>query len=238
MKVVQNVGYAPNPGTRRRNQMSYQTVFSPNKKKGKSVPSSPLGRGKNLSNIDPTDSSLSIQEDPEQTDTRTDQYIANCLQRMTANRWDQLASGNLVSPQVSSALDLLLKRYQSSFSTSSPSVTTSSVSDSSLTSLDPNYFTSQIPQFLHPNSVSFDYSPVTDDLRVSTAHPASNTSLDSKSKYSVYTGIDSPARALRGQGFQPTNNTGIGRKITRSLSEPWMVNIESVVNKAEAKRPE
>ena len=242
MKVVQNVGYAPSTGTRRRNQMNYQTSFSPNKKKGKNVPSSPLGRGKNLSDIDSTSSNLSIPESPEETKGDTEQNITTCLQRMAACRWEQLASGKLTSPLVASTLDLLLKRFQNTFSPSPPVVPSSSFSDSSLTSLDPNYFTSQIPQTMRLNSTSFishDSSPMPEDLSFRSGHSASNTSFDSKTKYSLYTSADGSGRALRGQGYLPTNTASIGRKITRSFSEPWMGNIENTVSKgAEAKRLE
>ena len=81
MKVVQNVGYAPNPGTRRRNQMNYQSSFSLNKKKGKNVPSSPLGRGKNLSDFDSPSSELSISEGAETSDFNKEN-IVNYLQRI------------------------------------------------------------------------------------------------------------------------------------------------------------
>ncbi|XP_022090828.1 PAB-dependent poly(A)-specific ribonuclease subunit PAN2-like [Acanthaster planci] len=44
MKVVQFIGYAPNPGTKKRNQVMYKEV-KPEKRKGKgNVPESPLGR--------------------------------------------------------------------------------------------------------------------------------------------------------------------------------------------------
>ena len=48
MKVYHNVGYAPNPGKERRNQIPY-TKASEGTSKGKSnIPESPLGRGKHI----------------------------------------------------------------------------------------------------------------------------------------------------------------------------------------------
>ena len=48
MKVVQFIGYAPNPGTKKRNQVMYKEV-KPEKRKGKgNVPESPLGRGESV----------------------------------------------------------------------------------------------------------------------------------------------------------------------------------------------
>jgi len=45
MKVYHNVGYAPNPGKERRNQMPY-LKHTDGGKKGKShIPESPIGRG-------------------------------------------------------------------------------------------------------------------------------------------------------------------------------------------------
>ena len=50
MKVYHNVGYAPNPGVLRRNQIPYM-IKAEGAAKGKSnIPESPLGRGK----IEPT----------------------------------------------------------------------------------------------------------------------------------------------------------------------------------------
>ncbi len=46
MKVVQNVGYAPNPGNRRRNQHQYKIRAQRQSRERKaSVPDSPIGRG-------------------------------------------------------------------------------------------------------------------------------------------------------------------------------------------------
>ena len=46
MKVYHNVGYAPNPGVLRRNQIPYM-IKAEGAAKGKSnIPESPLGRGK------------------------------------------------------------------------------------------------------------------------------------------------------------------------------------------------
>ena len=65
MKVVQNVGYAPNPGNRRRNQMNYRQL-SPNgdknkqRNKGSSVPDSPIGRGKTDENPHDLSASFSV----------------------------------------------------------------------------------------------------------------------------------------------------------------------------------
>ncbi|XP_077977957.1 PAN2-PAN3 deadenylation complex catalytic subunit PAN2-like [Glandiceps talaboti] len=45
MNMVQFIGYAPNPGTKRRNQVAYREVTSSGKSKsGKTVPQSPIGR--------------------------------------------------------------------------------------------------------------------------------------------------------------------------------------------------
>lgn len=47
MKVVQKVGYAPNPGIRRRNQCPYKLPGPGNSRESKnSVPDSPIGRGR------------------------------------------------------------------------------------------------------------------------------------------------------------------------------------------------
>ena len=48
MKIVQNVGYARNPGNRRRNQVIYKLEKSAQsgRDRKQSVPDSPLGRGK------------------------------------------------------------------------------------------------------------------------------------------------------------------------------------------------
>ena len=46
MRIVQFIGYAPNPGTRRRNQVPYIEVDSSvGKKSQDAVPESPIGRG-------------------------------------------------------------------------------------------------------------------------------------------------------------------------------------------------
>ena len=53
-KIVHNVGYAPNPGTRRRNQCMYKmdsegpTSHYSNERQMTTVPDSPMGRGKYL----------------------------------------------------------------------------------------------------------------------------------------------------------------------------------------------
>ena len=45
MKLVQFIGYAPNTGGRRRNQMAYKEAIGGSKKPGKDlVPESPSGR--------------------------------------------------------------------------------------------------------------------------------------------------------------------------------------------------
>ena len=47
MKVYHNVGYAPNPGRDKRNQMPYlKEKDGPNKGKS-NIPESPIGRGRN-----------------------------------------------------------------------------------------------------------------------------------------------------------------------------------------------
>ena len=242
MKVVQNVGYAPNPGTRRRNQMNYQSSFSPNKKKGKNVPSSPLGRGKNLSDFDSPSSELSISEGAETSDFNKEN-IVNCLQRIAGmSCLDQSPTMPQVSQQqVSSTLDLLLARFQNSFSPSSTTVTSGSVSDTSLTALDPNFFTSQIPAILRPNSSSFfssDTSSFSEDLRVKVNQHIANITPRYKGSHSFSHATEGAARPLRGQGFVPAVPAELGRKITRSFSDPWIVETEAGYKGTEAKRLE
>lgn len=242
MKVVQNVGYAPNLGTRRRNQMNYQSSFSPNKKKGKNVPSSPLGRGKNLSDFDSPSSELSISEGEETSDFNKEN-ILNYLQRIAGmSGLNQSPARPQVSQQqVPSNLDLLLARFQNSFSPPSTTVTSGTVSDTSLTSLDPNFFTSQIPAILRPNnsgSFSPDSSLFSEDHFVQVNQHIANIMPGHRISHSFSNATEGTARPLRGQGFVPAVPTELGRKITRSFSDPWIVETEAGYKGIEAKRLE
>ncbi len=231
MKVVQNVGYAPNPGTRRRNQVNYLSPSSSNKRRGKNVPSSPLGRGKEALDVDRlhdapllTDVAgacacapeahwtpspeVNLTASVEMTPTPSPEVdFTSYLERIATQRLEQLSARHLASPQelVRSTLDLLLKASQNQLGSSVGAPV--SVALPSLVQT-PNTGKASTVTTTGQGPRSENWATFGTKL----GNPLVPSSADASQT----------GRALRGQGQQQPGV--LGRKITRSYSEPWIGN--------------